>query len=278
MRNPDVDAFVSLDSGILYPHSSGLPMSSPGYDPLALRVPWLHATETQRAAPLPGSDARSLFERAVNADRYLMTIDGIGHEDFTSYALVPNRRAMPAYWPASTPSNGARFELVAKHVLTFFSAYLRGDVDSQEALARDVSGSGELKLEHRDAAHATITYDSLVTALLAGKGEEAVRELRAVATLDPSNPLVQEERLWRLQLSLVATWGLAREAMPLIEYTAELYPASQRALGTLATAYVRVKDDPKALAALGQYLERYPDDKGAQSLLEQVKARAERSP
>jgi dienelactone hydrolase len=278
MRNPDVDAFASLDSGILYPHSSGLPVSSPGYDPLALRVPWLHATETQRAAPPPGSDARSLFERAIHADRYLMTIDGIGHEDFTSYALIPNRGAMPAYWPAATPSNAARFELVAKQVLTFFSAYLRGDVASKESLGRDVSTPGEFKLEHRDTAPATITYDALVTALLAGRGEEAVRELRAVATVEPQNALLQEERLWRLQLSLAATWGLAKEAMPLIEYTAEIYPASQRALGTLATAYVRVKDDPKALVALGQYLERYPDDKGAQSLLEQVKTRAEHPP
>ena len=276
MRNPDVDAFASLDSGILYPHSSGLPISSPGYDPLALRVPWLHATETQRAAPPPGSDARSLFERAVQADRYLMTIDGIGHEDFTTYALIPNRRAMFAYWPAATPTNGARFELVAKHVLTFFLAYLRGDGASKESLARDVSSSRDFKLEHRDTAPATITYDALVTAFLAGRGEEAVRELRAVAEVEPQNPLLQEERLWRLQLSLVGTWGLAKEAMPLIEYTAELYPASQRAFGTLVTAYVRVQDDSKALVALGQYLQRYPDDKGAQSLLEQVKARTER--
>jgi predicted Zn-dependent protease len=204
-----------------------------------------------------------------------MTIDGIGHEDFTSYALIPNRRAMPAYWPAATPANGARFELVAKYVLTFFSAYLRGDAASKDSLARDVPTSGKFKIEHRDVAPATITYDALVTELLAGRGEEAVRELRAVAAVEPQNALLQEERLWRLQLSLVATWGLAKEAMPLIEYTAELYPASQRALGTLATAYVRVKDDPKALAVLGQYLERYPDDKGAQSLLEQVKTRAE---
>ena len=81
MRNPDVDAFASLDAGILYPHSSGLPASSPSYNPLALRVPWLHVTETQRATPSPGSDAPSLFERAVLANRYLMTIDGIGHEE-----------------------------------------------------------------------------------------------------------------------------------------------------------------------------------------------------
>src|SRR5207247_1200270 len=43
MRHPGVGAFASLDSGIVYPHPSGLPQASPSYDPLALRVPWLHA-------------------------------------------------------------------------------------------------------------------------------------------------------------------------------------------------------------------------------------------
>ena len=43
MRNAGVDAFASVPAGILFPHPSGLPASSPDYDPLALQVPWLHA-------------------------------------------------------------------------------------------------------------------------------------------------------------------------------------------------------------------------------------------
>jgi tetratricopeptide (TPR) repeat protein len=278
MRDRDVDAFASLDAGILYPHQSGLPASSASYDPLALRVPWIHMTETQRAAPPPGSDARSLFERAVHANRYLMTIDGIGHEDFTSYALVPNRREMPAYWPAATQENAARHKVVAEHALTFFSAYLRDDAESKTALERDISKPVGFRLEHRDAATPTITYDALVQALVAGKGDEAIRELRVVAALDPGHPLLQEERLWRIQLSLVASWGLAKEALPLIEYTAELYPESRRALPTLAQAYARANDFPQAIAVLSRYLERYPDDKGAQTMLEQLRTRVATRP
>jgi dienelactone hydrolase len=274
MRDRDVDAFVSMDAGILYRHPSGLPASSPSYDALALRVPWLHITETQRATPPPGSDATSLFERAVHANRYLMTIEGIGHEDFTSYALIPNRRAMPAYWPAATQENAARHKLVAEHVLTFFAAYLRDDAESKASLARDLSKPAGFELDHREATPPTITYDALVETLAAGKGEKAVRELRAVAAVDPHHALLQEERLWRIQLSLGASWGLEKEALPLIEYTAELYPESRRALGTLAGAYFRLDDLPHAQAVLGRYLERYPDDKGAQAMLEQVRTRA----
>jgi hypothetical protein len=277
MRNRDVDAFVSLDSGILYSHPSGLPASSPSYDPLALRIPWLHVTETQRAAPPRDSDERSLFERAIHANRYLMTIDGIGHDDFTSYALVANRRAMPSYWPAATPAGAARHELVAEQVLKFFTAYLRADSESKISLAHDVSNPAAFRLEHRDAAPAGITYDELVLALATGRGEAAIGALRAVARENPQDALLREERLWRLQLSLVASWGLLRDALPLIEYTAELYPSSRRALATLAEAYVRLDDDGNALVALSRYLERYPDDKGAREMLARVKARLERS-
>ena len=50
MRNRAVDAFASLDSGIMYPHPSGLPQASPSYDPAALRVPWLHAISAGHGA------------------------------------------------------------------------------------------------------------------------------------------------------------------------------------------------------------------------------------
>ena len=142
---------------------------------------------------------------------------------------------------------------------------------------RDLPKPGGFRLEHRDATTPTVTYDALVKELVAGKGDEVVRELRAVAAVDPQNALLQEERLWRIQLSLAPSWGLAKEALPLIEYTADLYPESRRALGTLAQAYLRLDDFPHAQAVLGRYLERYPDDKGAQAMLEQVRARAEGS-
>ncbi len=163
---------------------------------------------------------------------------------------------------------------MAEHVATFFSAYLRGDDVSKASLARDVSQPAGFKIDHREATAPTITYDALVQELVAGNGEQAVRELRAVAAVDPHHALLQEERLWRIQLSLAASYGLAREALPLIEYTAEL-PGVAAGARTLATAYYRLDDLPHAQTVLGRYLERYPDDKGAQALLEQVHARAE---
>src|SRR5690606_9714142 len=65
MRNADVDAFASLDSGILYPHPSGLPRSAPHYDPFALRVPWLHGMGNLDPNQPADSENESLFDQAV---------------------------------------------------------------------------------------------------------------------------------------------------------------------------------------------------------------------
>ena len=106
MRNRDVDAFVSLDSGIQYPHASGLPRSSPHYDPHALRVPWLHAAS--RADGPPRTDgAKSLFDEAVHSERYWLRIRDLGHADFTSYGLVEDRGEAAGSWSASISAGTA---------------------------------------------------------------------------------------------------------------------------------------------------------------------------
>jgi hypothetical protein len=123
MRNRDVDVLVSLDSGIQYPHPSGLPRSSRDYDPLALRVPWLHAAS--RADGPPRTDGtKSLFDEAVHSERYWLRIQDLGHADFTSYALVEGRGDVTGYWSVATPAGSAMHRVVAEYVLHFFGAYL----------------------------------------------------------------------------------------------------------------------------------------------------------
>lgn len=133
MRNRDVDVLVSLDSGIQYPHPSGLPRSSPHYDPLALRVPWLHAASRADGPPRTVG-ARSLFDEAVHSERYWLRIQDLGHADFTSYALVEGRGEVAGYWSAATPEGSATHRAVAEYVLHFFGAYLAGSEVSMALL------------------------------------------------------------------------------------------------------------------------------------------------
>jgi hypothetical protein len=227
MRNRDVDAFVSLDSGIQYPHPSGLPRSSPHYDALALRVPWLHAGVPRNEQLAPG--AKSLYDEAVHSDRYWLRVEGMGHADFTSYGLVEGRGEAPGHWAAVTPARSAMHRVVAEYVLHFFAAHLAAADDSFALLDRAVRGPLPdlgMTLEQRTPTRAPIDYDEVVRKVVSGQGDEAVTELRALAATFPEHPMLTEFNLGRLCVSLLYTWNLAEETLPLAQFAVERYPSS----------------------------------------------------
>jgi dienelactone hydrolase len=239
MRNPDVDAFATMDSGILLPHPSGLPRSSPNYDPLALQIPWLHAMGDLDPSQQPDAQYQSLFDEAVHANRYRLIAEKMAHADFTSYALVEGRGAMPGYWDAGTPEAARRHAIVAEYVYHFFAAFLQQDAKSVMFLSQEpneaVPGSN-ISLAHRAATPASIGYDEFVQAVVAGRAEQAIERVRSVAAAEPGHVLLDEMHLLRLAFSLLYTWDLAKEAVPVLEFTVERYPSSEFARALLADA------------------------------------------
>ena len=273
MRNRDVDAFASLDAGILFEHESGLPRRSPGYDPAALRIPWLHATAPRALRP-PSASAQSLFDTALYAERYLLVAEGMGHVDFTSYALVDGRRDMLGYWPEPGAAAGAAgHAAVAHQVLRFFAAYLANDAASREALAIAPEAPGaRMTVEHRTAAPAPIDYDALVAEAVAGRAADAVARLRAAAATAPHHALLERLHLERLAQNLVLTWALGEEAVPVIEFLVERYPESVSGRYLLGEAHVLRGDDAAAIAAFERLLDEFPDDAGVKARLESLRS------
>jgi dienelactone hydrolase len=238
MRNPDVDAFVSLDSGIVMDHPSGLPKVSPGYDPLALRVPWLAGMRAMGMGMARNSQTPSLLETAVHADRYVLLLpDAMGHEGFTTEGLVPGRRAVAGYWPAATAAGAEGHRVARQYVSNFFAAFLGHDAKSRAFLSEPpatASSGSKVMLERRAAVPVSITYDELVQSIVAGRASDAMTRLRSLATADPNHVLLKESSLLRLIASLQFTWALTKEIRPVIEFTIERYPASAGAREMLA--------------------------------------------
>jgi hypothetical protein len=73
-----------------------------------------------------------------------------------------------------------------------------------------------MTLEHRAPTQAPIGYDELVQQVIGGRADEAIAALRSLAASSRSDPLLSEEGLGRLCVSLLYTWNLAEEALPLI--------------------------------------------------------------
>ncbi len=277
MRNADVDAFASMDSGILYPHASGLPRSSPNYDPFALRMPWLHGMGNLDPSQPADSDKESLFDQAVHSNRYRLVVEGLPHADFTSYALVEDRHEMPRYWAVGTPAAAARHGFVAEYVYHFFAAFLNQDAESVAFLSRDpndVFPGSNMRIAHREATPASITYDEFVQAVVAGRAEEAIDRLRSAVATEPSNVLFDEAHLLRLAFSLLYTWGLAEESVTVLEFAAERYPSSGQVQGRLFDAYLAAENYTRATELLGKYVEQNPDDARAKAQLEALRSKS----
>jgi dienelactone hydrolase len=275
MRDPSVDAFASLDSGILYPHPSGLPQASPSYDVAALRVPWLHAAPLRPGERPQDPSVKSLLDAAVHSNRYLLVTDGMGHVDFTSYALIEGRRAAPGYWAEAVPDAVHRHGIVADYVAHFFGAFLRTDAASVAWITRDPQGAfpgSQMTLEHRTATPPSIGYDELVQAIVRGDAETAIEKLRMADEADTKRVVLDQVHLERLGVSLLYTWGLAKEALPFLRYTAERYPASVQAQAILADGYVLIENYSAAIDILSKLVAQHPDNVGVRARLEQVRA------
>jgi dienelactone hydrolase len=273
MRNRDVDAFVSTASGIQVPHPSGLPRASTSYDPLALRVPWLHIAHPRNDQVPPGVEPRRLFDDAVYADRHMLNTTALGHTDYTSYGLVDDRGAVPNYWAPATPAGAAAHRAVVDYVRRFFTAHLvGGSFELAEGDVRQALADPAATLQHRTAVAAPIGYDELVRKLVGGQGAEAVAELRALAAASPSAPLLTEFSLQRLAVSLLFTWNLPREALPLVELTQELYPQSPGVAVMLGEAQASAGDTAAAIATFERLQERMPGNPAVQARLEQLRA------
>ena len=275
MRNREVDAFASLDSGIFYPHPSGLPQASPSYNTAALRVPWLHAAPLRPGERPADSTVKSLFDTATASNRYLLVTSGMEHVDFTSYALIDGRRAMPNYWGDPLPDAAHRQGIVAEYVAHFFAAFLRDDAAGVAWLARDPADAfpgAQMTLGHRAATPASIGYDELVQDIVSGRAEDAIVRLRASDRLEERPPALDQAHLDRLAVSVLYTWGLAKDALPFLRYLAERYPDSVQAQSMLTDGYVQLGDYVSAIGALSKFVDQHPDRPGARARLEQLRA------
>lgn len=270
MRNPDVDAFVSVDAAVLYGHESGIPGDSPDYNPLALRVPWLHGTRRIAATEPSDSRVESLFENAIHSERYLLVVDGMSHFDFTSYALIDGP------WSAAGPEGAEGHRAVSRYLSNFFAAFLKQDNESRAFLAESPQESipgATMSLERRPAMPASITTEEFEHAVVAGQADQAIDRVRDLRENRPAHLLLSETYLQRLVSRLRADWGLTEEAMPVTQLWVELYPSSVDAQRMLAEGYVDSGDFPAAIEVYNLLLQQNPNDSRIRSRLEWLRSR-----
>jgi pimeloyl-ACP methyl ester carboxylesterase len=275
MRNPDVDGFLSLDSGILDKHYTGLPTSHPQYREERFLIPWMHMTqarfirtEKDRAA------APSLFERKVFGASYLVHVPTSSHGDFSSYAAMGITKDVPGYWGPSEADPEPLYEEICRISLAFFDNCLKQDGGSLEKLLQAGQGSGPdhsaFKIEWKKGQVAPPSEAELVNLIIAkgiGQAAPVVDKIRAD---HPGLELVDESVLNWLGLHFLYWWGREEEAVGVFELNASLYPGSWRAQDSLGEAYADRGRTDEAIRSYKKSLELNPENSNARAALERL--------
>jgi hypothetical protein len=236
MRHPDVDAVCDLESaifddGVLYPLSRGW-----GFDPLALRTPFLHTY----SVPLSARENRfSDFEAMRYAQRYHYLVDapGIHHWDFATEGMAAS--TMTRLRGDDAPRLRLAFETTNRYVRTFFDAHVKRDAAALAFMRNDPAANGVppglvrfRALPAIEPAPTSETLQQVFTSQGLAAGRDLFERSRA---RDPQGLVFREATLNRLGYRLMRTPKL-EESLWVFRTVTELFPRSPNALDSLAEA------------------------------------------
>lgn len=275
MRNPDVDAFLSLDAGILFPHGSGLPNNHPSYREGRFTVPWMHQTQGRFIKFLRDEKKlTSLLDRKAYGDSYLVAVPTTNHGIFSSYAMFGIRNAVPGYWDEVEPEQRAVHEAICRTALTFFDGYLNEDGEALESLhlmAQGQPGAGEkLKIEWKKGQKPPPAQAGLVHLIIEkgfGEVQPLIEQTRAAY---PAETIFDESVLNWLGYHFLYWWGREREAVEVFKLNVSLFPDSANAYDSLGEAYLVMDEDELAIQSYRRSLELNPENKRASAILEKL--------
>ncbi len=275
MRNPGVTAFLSLDAGILFGHSSGLPNDHPHYHEGNFTIPWMHVTQARFIKYYRDDRGLStLMDRKQFGDSLLLHVSTENHGEFTSYSMFGLRDALAGYWGPWGPNPSKNYEEICLYSLFFFDAYLKKDrtvlLKLQEKAQDRIDNEGVIKLEFKQGQTAPPSMADLVHLII----EEG---------LDKAKPIIYDEKMssadsipidetilnW-LGYHFLYWWGREEEALDIFKMNVSLFPKSANAYDSLGEAYLNRGDPESAIRCYRKSLELNPENTNASEQLKRL--------
>jgi hypothetical protein len=282
MRDLRVGAFLSLDSGILDRHYTGLPTTHPQYREERFRVPWMHLTQARFIRASEDRAAKpSLFERKVYGPSYVVHVPTTNHGDFSSYAALGIAAEGPGYWNAPLGDRAKPlYEGICRTALAFFDGYLKADRAGLDKLLQSGAEPGRpgFRIEHKTGQTAPPTEAALVDLIITRGISVARPEIERVRAAHPGATLVGESVLNWLGVHFLYWWGREDEAVGVFELNVFLYPESWAAYDSLGEACAERGRTDEANRSYRKSLELNPKGQDAKSALEKLTAPAKKGP
>jgi pimeloyl-ACP methyl ester carboxylesterase len=273
MRNPEAGAFLSLDSGILYPHFSGLPASHPSYRESRFTIPWMHMTQARLiTAYKQAKNMKSLSERKTHGDSWIVSVPTDWHGQFSSYAAFGIRREVPGFWGPIAENAEAIHDEICRLAGRFFDSVLKGDAKAANVLRKAVAGAGPdlLAIEYKKGASPSPSSARLLNAIIE-RGVASVRlEIDRIRLADPTARILEESEVNWLGLHFLLWWGREEESLDVFRLNADLNPGSADAYSALGEAYTTLNKYAEAIAAYKKSLELKPDQPSVKTALDDL--------
>jgi pimeloyl-ACP methyl ester carboxylesterase len=275
MRNPGVDAFLSLDAGILNRHFSGLPRTHPSYSVESFTVPWMHMTQARFIPSTRKPEDEFLYDVKKYGDSILAHVPSMSHGDFSSYALFGITKGLPGYWGKPDKDTGPLHLEICQLGRLFLDAYLKGDPAAKAALLKRceerAGGSQGFRLDHRAGQEPPPAPGLLVHRLIESGFESGKAEFERLKKAYPAEALAAEATLNWLGAHYLYWWGREAEAVRLFELVTELYPASANAFDSLGEAYLALGRTDEAVRSYEKSLALDPKNENAAAVLKRIK-------
>jgi hypothetical protein len=276
MRNPGVDAFLSLDAGILFGHFSGLPNSHPHYQENNFTIPWMHITQSRFIQAFREEQGlTNLFDRKSYGDSYLVRVPTDNHGEFSSYAMFGIRSAVSGYWGPWISGSQERYLAVCQKALDFFDAYLKKESGplarlQESAHIRD-PGEGALTVEYKPGRSSRPSTDDFVHLIIEKGIDKAKPAIERTRKAFPDSVIIEEDVLNWLGYHFLYWWGREKEALEVFKLNTSLFPESANAYDSLGEAYLTSGDTESAIRCYEKSLELNPGNNNAAQRLKQLR-------
>lgn len=272
MRNPQIDAFISLDAGILYPHYSGLPNSHPNYSISNLNIPWLHITQSRFC---PGGFEKAHPSNAMKqkafGDNYLLLLNTTNHGAFTSYATLEVENSVTGYWENDFMDLKSVYEKVCTYSLEFLNAYLNNDKNSKKSLSEKLGTKGNNEsFEMIENRNFTLSKKHIINLIIEDGTQAGFSAFNHIEKDIRDKIFADENELNWLGYHFLYWWNRPTEAIQVFEFITELFPNSANAYDSLAEAWLISGDKEKALQYYKKSLGLNPDNENAKQMIDKL--------
>jgi len=272
MRNSEVDAIMTMDADIVFPHFSGLPGNHPSFDIQKMTAPWIHMTQSIGIEPYRTNLEQSVWGQN-SSDGYLMlfTDPNVQHVNFTSYGLLNIPTPLVSYWRENTLPNFTAYSAICKFGLIFMNAYLKNNQTELRRLTDEANSqkpNSIFTLEYKKDTNRGLTFDHFLNQIISGDIVGAVKKVKQHKERNPSWIFYSENSINNIGYRFLYTLNKPEIALEILKLNVDMYPESANAYDSYAEALLRMDKVEEAVENYKKSLELNNENDNARKMLD----------